>query len=264
MNNLKHTDEIVADLVSEYVDQLNAGGEISLEKFLAAHSEYSAALRPLLQSAMTVRKVAAIPYANAAARATAFDSVMARLQKEEPAKTSAGIAVLDQREDCILLLLHFMKSVLNVGVWGNTKLVKMLLLLGKEADCANLVPNFYPHYAYNFGAFDKDVPKDADQLSQHGLITKRTPSSKNTQQIQLGIPNQKRVDTVFELTAKGEKVALALLKAAQQKNPEIVRKIEAVVKTHGNKTVDQLIAYTYRKYPDLAAKSLIKDKYLDK
>jgi len=84
MNNLKHTDEIVADLVSEYVDQMNAGGKISLERFLAAHSEYSAALRPLLQSAMTVREVAAIPYANASGRAAAFDSVMARLQKEEP------------------------------------------------------------------------------------------------------------------------------------------------------------------------------------
>jgi len=264
MNNLKQTDEILADLVSEYVDQMNAGNESSLEKFLAAHSTYSTALRPLLQSAMTVRKVAALPYASATGRAAAFDSVMARLQKEEQAKASPKAEILDQREDCILLLLHFMKSIWNMGVWGNTKLVKMLLLLAKEADCADLVPNFYPHYAYNYGAFDKDVPKDADQLSQHGWITKRTPPSRNTQQIQLGIPNQKRVDTVFELTLKGEKVALELLKAAQQKNPEIVIKFEAVVRTHGNKTVDQLIAYTYRKYPDLAEKSLIKDQYLDK
>lgn len=266
MTNLKETDSVLADIVSEYVDQLNAGRKVSSEQFIAAHPTYAAQLRPLLEMASYVREAAVEPLN--AAQPEQFDSIVARLEADtQPAVAaaapqSAGSDILNQREDCLILLLHFMKSIWDMGVWGNTKLVKLLLLLEKEADCSKLVPNFYPHYAYNFGAFDKDVPKDAEQLAARRIITKNPPASKGATGGQLGIPNQKRVDAVFELTSKGEKVALALLKAAQEKNPAIVKKIEAVVRAHGKKNAEQLIAYTYRKYPDLAEKSVIRDKYL--
>lgn len=266
MTNLKETDAVLADLVSEYVDQLNAGRKVSPEQFLAAYPAYAAQLRPILEMGSYVRETMIEPLN--AAQPDEFDSIVTRLETDaQPAvgaatNQAAGSDILNQREDCLILLLHFMKSVWNMAVWGNTKLVKLLLLLEKEADCSKLVPNFYPHYAYNFGAFDKDVPKDAEQLAARGIITRNSPASRGASGGQLGIPNQKRVDAVFELTAKGEKVALALLKAAQAKNPAIVKKIEAVVKEHGKKNADQLIAYTYRKYPKLAEKSVVRDKYL--
>jgi len=267
MTNLKEADSVLADLVSEYVDQLNAGRKVTPEKFIAAHPAFAEQLRSLLQAVSFVNDSAAALRVQPA-RAQVFDSVITRLHSEinqtasTPKPQQSADATVDQRQDCMILLLHFMKSIWNTGVWGNTKLVKMLLLLEKEADCSQLVPNFYPHYAYNFGAFDEDVPKDADALAAHGVITKKTPPRSSVRQGQLGIPNQKRVEAVFELTDKGEKVALALLEAAKKKNPAIVKKIEAVVKTHGNKNSGQLIAYTYRKYPELAEKSLIRDKYI--
>lgn len=266
MTNLKEADSVLADLVSEYIDQLNAGRKVTPEKFIAAHPAFAEQLRSLLQAASFVNDSAAELRAEPV-KAQVFNSVISRLHSEDEqtvsaARPSNNEVAVDQRQDCMLLLLHFMKSICGMGVWGDTKLEKLLLLLGKEADCAQLVPNFYPHYAYNFGAFDKDIPKDAEELARHGLITKKTPTAKQSSQTQLGVPNQKRVKTVFELTPKGERVALELLKAAQKKNPGIVKKIESVIKMHGKKNADQLIDYTYHKYPELAEKSLIKDKYL--
>ena len=53
-----------------------------------------------------------------------------------------------------------------------------------------------------------------------------------------------------------------LVDAAKRQDPQIIQSVRTVLARHGRKNAHELIAYTYKKYPDYAKNSLVRDQYL--
>ena len=66
---------------------------------------------------------------------------------------------------------------------------------------------------------------------------------------------------MYWLTPKGQKIVTALIKNISETNPSLLNQMERVMKEHGNKTTGELLSYTYKKYPETAVHSKVKDKY---
>jgi len=270
---------LIADVLSDFTDLINQGAIPSLDEYAARYSTIATELRPLLESIIQVRRETQLTMLSKAAS----DSIFARIQETlstagqtwpaisakvieqqstealpQAASITKGIQI-DKRPDFLILLLHFMGEI-----WGKTKLIKLLFLLGKEGHCDQFVTDFYNHYAYNYGAFDKSVPQDVQALAQNGILNQKNPPVKRKKQDDLGIAENKQVDAIYELTPKGKKFALRLLEDAQNKNPEIIKRIQEIVQKYGKKTGEELIDYTYNTYPETAENSKVRDKYLKK
>lgn len=259
MNNSKEM--TIANLISDYTDKLNQGNAPIIDDFLSNHSDIAAEIRPILESIIKFRRTATCPSLTKVESDAIFAKIQAKMRAlSAPTRTATahpGVIAIDKRPDFLILLLHFMDQI-----WGNTKLVKLLFLLGKEGHCDQFVPDYYGHYAYNYGAFDKAVPQDVQALVQAGIIKKTVPPSKKRSQNELGLPDKKQVEAIYELTDKGKKFAQSLIKSSQSKDPKILARIQDIVRKHGKKNADELLYYTYNTYPETAEKSKVKNKYL--
>ena len=247
------------EAIVKFSDELDHRRHISIDDFLLQYPEASQQVRPYLETVLNVRNNLAHIRLSQAESITLFSNICKRLSN-----TNSSCTGLDRRPDVMILLLHFMRDLLQLDVWGDTKLVKLLFLLGKEAGCDQLVPDFYGHYAYSFGAFDDAVPKDAEMLAQKKIITMGRPEQHLTfGSEELGIPNERLVNNIYRLTERGEKFAQLLLKDAISKNPEVVESFKRVILAHGKKSTDELLRYTYTKYPETAKNSKVRDRYLN-
>ncbi len=255
----KHNEGKVAEALAAFTDELNAGRAVSIEEFLKIHSKLTAELRPLLVALLELRRKTYSMSLTKPESDRIFTEIKRRMNETQ---STAGV-MLDSRRDFLILLLHTMKRVWNIDVWGSTKLVKLLYLLGKEGKCDQFVPDYYSYYAHSYGAFDRNVPQDTAGLFNKGII-KISPPSRNDLGAgeELGIPAEKCVNAVYRLTPKGVRCAEALTVAANKQDPEILKRIIGIVKRYGKKTTDELLEYTYNTYPETATHSKVKDKYL--
>jgi DNA-binding PadR family transcriptional regulator len=164
---------------------------------------------------------------------------------------NTGIAEipLNNRPDFLILLLKVIKQGLGIG-----RIEKLLFLLGKEEQIDKYVQNYYNHYAYSYGPFDKLVYQDIEVLTQFGLISTVNPIE-NSDTV-----NKVKVKKYYKLTDKGEKFAEALTKAANRKDEEILKKIEHIKSKYKDMKWGKLLKYVYSTYPEYAKNSLIKDE----
>lgn len=260
---MKHSQEIngaTLEAVIKFSEELDHRPRASIDEFLLDYPKCASDLRPMLET------IAHLKFSLSHVKLSPQKSTELFAIVENRIAGMADTATkLDRRPDAMIILLHLMREVFDTDIWGDTKLVKLLFLLGKEAGCDKLIPDFYGHYAYSFGAFDSAVPEDAKMLAAKGIITMGAPTSQFAfGSAELGIPNEKQVNNVYRLTSKGQRFANAFLNEALKKNPGLVEQIKAVVLAHGNKTTDELLRYTYNKYPETAEKSKVREKYLKK
>lgn len=246
-------EKTLADLVSEYLDKLISGENLSAETFASRHEGQGQELLQLLTYLELFRKEARLPELDESRGDSIWRNVRNRL-----AHDSSSNLKVDKRPDFLILLLFFADQI-----WGNTKLEKLVFLLAKEGGCGQFIPDFYDHYAYNFGAFDKQVPQDVEALVRSKIIRRSLPpGALNDPSEDLGIPTKKRVDSVYQLTDKGRQLAKQLVSAAQRQNPQILQSVRTVLARHGRKNAHELIDYTYKKYPEYAKNSFVRDQYL--
>lgn len=260
MKNSQELNGATLEAVVKFAEELDHRPRASIEEFLLDYPQGAPDLRLMLETIARVRNSLAHVKLSPQESTDLFSIVENKIAGMAKAATK-----LDRRPDAMILLLHLMREVLDTDIWGDTKLVKLLFLLGKEGGCDKLIPDFYGHYAYSFGAFDSAVPEDAKMLAAKGIITMSTPTSHYAfGSGELGIPNEKQVNNVYRLTPKGKRFAHAFLNEAITRSPKLIEQIKAVVLAHGKKTTDELLRYTYTKYPETAEHSKVKDKYLKK
>lgn len=264
--NSHRLDQQLAEILSEYVDLLNAGVAPPVEEYLRRHGNLAAELRPLFETATAIGKEASKIVPSPAARAR-FTQVRAQFVAERegitspvaPPQRTVAMAV-DRRPDFLILLLHSLGEV-----WGITKLCKLLFLLGKEGNAARHVPDYYAHVAYNFGPFEEAIYRDLDALKAAGVIEERKQTSRKRQpdeELDEGLYPEK-VDAIYRLTQRGRKdVAEALAKAANAKDPAILASIREISQKYGSLRLRQLLKYVYQQYPEFAKKSKIRDEIL--
>jgi len=248
-------EERLAELLSEYIDREAEGTAPSVDDFLEAHQEFAERLRPLLATSRRVAQVARAMQPSGSADA-AFNTVRGKLlgsaeraQLRQAVERGSAAIPIDQRQDLLLLLIRRANKV-----FGKTKLMKLLFLMGKETRAPDAVPNFFEHFAYNFGPFDDAVYRDVDGLKQHRLveIQEPTPSSSGARQ----------VDAIYSLSPNGKKYADALARWAEQNNPALLQELSAIVSKYGQLSTEDLIRYVYRTYPESAVNSKIRDEVL--
>lgn len=256
-----------AELFSSFIDEMNAGTAAHPKDFAFANGAIGHSMLGILEAVMPLRTGSLNENPAAQERDIVFAQIMRELARENPpTQVPVKSVPVTQRTDVLILMMYFMGELWG-SLWGNVKLIKLPFLLAQEGDCGSFVPDFYfpnvAQAAYNYGAFDQNVLDDVDGLIALGIIRKLVPPSKQSgPNGELGIPSANQVDWIYELTPRGKKIAAMLLSGTATQNPEIARKIESVIKNHGNKTMAQLLDYTYNKYPDSAKNSVVKDKYL--
>lgn len=249
-------EERLADAVSEFVDLLNGGSAPDSEEYLRKHPDLADALRPLLKTAVRFGRAAGAvqPVGNdSAAYNTVQGKIAAAEDKRELRKAvEAGTAkiAIEKRADVLLLLLHAVGDV-----FGKTMLVKLLFVTGKETNAPQAVPDYFAHYAYNYGPFDDVIYRDVDALAQLGLIDTRPARTRP--------PGQRQVDAFYRLTPKGKKFAAALARA-QESAPGLVQELNEIARKYGRLSLDDLVRYVYETYPESTTKSLIRDEVLVK
>jgi DNA-binding PadR family transcriptional regulator len=247
----RHTEEL-ADLLSAYVDLLAQGTAPSVDAFLQGHPALADELRPLLRTCVNMTRTAADVHPLFDADA-AFDAVRRkfvadgqRRSARASVESGRGAVEVSQRPDYLLLLLR------SAGdVWGITRLVKLLFLLGKETRASTTVPDFFQHVAYAFGPFDDAIYRDLGALCAAGLLEVRRPR---------GSPSTKKaVDAIYRLTPRGKRFAEALARGVDD---SIVEEVDEVAKKYAGLPLRNLLQYVYRTYPEYTTKSKIRDEVL--
>ena len=257
-------DEDRAELLSRVVDLLNEGKTTEADKLIRDSGDLGQSIMPLIE---TEKMLGDIPMVPKEQKERTFVKVRQQYdlhsfeQALEQSLAKRKHLSLERRSDFLILLVHFAKQV-----WGNVKLVKLLFLLWNEGEAIRGVGDFYNHYAYNYGAFDQDIPKDVKTLERLGVIEKNAPPYEGelmgTLTEEGNFVEMKRVNTVYELTRKGEAVAKELVESAQKTHPDVLKDIQNIVEKYGRMNTADLLSYTYKKYPDYAKKSKVKGKYL--
>ena len=162
---------------------------------------------------------------------------------------------LERRTDFLILLLHY-----SGEVWGRIKLAKLLLMFWNQSNSLKGSGTFYNKYAYDFGAFERDIPQDLKTLRKMGLVEKQhRPQSKDRRIQSLLI---RYIDGVYKLTPKGEAVAKDLIRSAEKECPDVIKDIQKFIKDYGPMSGKDLYNYTSWIYPDYAKKSKIKRENL--
>jgi uncharacterized protein YwgA len=253
-DNRHHVEERLAELVSDYVDGLNAGTAPTIDRYLDQHAELADELRPLLRTAANVAVEARsiqLPHPEAAFN-TVRGRLLAGVEREAlraSVETGRGSVKIDRRSDVLLLLLHAAQKV-----WGTTKLQKLLFLVGKETKATTAVPDYFQHVAYNFGPFDQAVYQDVEALKKLGFIEARPPAGPGR-----GV---RRVDAVYQLTPRGKKYADALARGEEGSTSGLAGEVEEIVRQYGQLSHDDLLKYVYRTYPETTTESTIRDQVL--
>ncbi len=253
-DNRHLVEERLAELVSDYVDGLNAGTAPTIDRYLDQHADLANELRPLLRMAANVAKEA--PSVRLPSPDASFNLVRGRLlggadrdALRASVESGQGSVKIDRRSDVLLLLLRAARAV-----WGTTRLQKLLFLVGKETKATTAVPDYFQHVAYTFGPFDQAVYQDVEALKKRGLIEVRPPTGPGK-----GV---RRVDAVYRLTARGKKYAEALARGKEGATSGLSNEVEGIACRYGQLSHDDLLKYVYRTYPDYTTESMIREEVL--
>jgi len=265
-DNKQNLEEQLADVLSEYVDRLNEGAVPSIEEFLNQYGSLTQDMKSVLELATFVKDTVQLEAMPDRKKAQAFEKLYAKLltqnereQLREDIEHGTVALPLNKRPDFLILLLHAMKEI-----WGISRVVKLLFLMGKEAHLDTYVSDYYAHYAHDYGPFEKAIYDDIEALKQYGLIEEKKPRKKkysSDEEIDEGLYPEK-IDAIYQLTDRGVKFAQALIKSAQKKDPSIIQKIDVIKSKYGYLSLKKLLKYIYTQYPEYAKNSKIRKEIL--
>lgn len=171
------------------------------------------------------------------------------------------------REDILLLILDANRRIGGHEKFkGITRLEKLIFLLAKDRDCT-VVDKLFDFKAYKFGPFSKDVYEaseflrginfvsvDERPVMSHYATTEEELLTEDTSDEELS-PIAAH-EKVFTLTPEGKKVAEKLREIWQLERPADLARVDDVLRRFGMLPLNQLIRYVYRRFPEMAAKSV--------
>jgi hypothetical protein len=179
------------------------------------------------------------------------------------------VAVSDELHgsDLVLLLLAAPTNVASADgkINGITRLEKLLYLAERETDIADRIDEDRLQYvAYDYGPFSKDVYEAVEILEQSELLTESSSQDPNTIDsiedfdVTGAKDEDDYVERRFQLTENGRLVA----KLLSARHPEVVKALSTLKDIYADRSLSSLIRYVYRTYPESAANSKIREKYL--
>lgn len=157
----------------------------------------------------------------------------------------------------------------NEEVVGNTRLDKLIYLVAKETSLRRYLRDF-SFDAYNFGPYSSELFDSVQALVNAGLVEATLEAEKSDSERYLDEADRYQIETqldenpgtsketiIYKLTPEGEIVASALWNSlTQQERSEL----ETIKRSYNSIGLRKLLQYVYRKYPESAASSLIRDE----
>ena len=145
---------------------------------------------------------------------------------------------------------------------GITRLEKLLFLADRESPLPSLVSDPLVFKPYNYGPYSKAIYEAVDLLEDVGLVREEfAVDGRALDAMEAASVTAESVDGVerrFHLTQDGVLVARRLADAA----PQLTAVMQDVKKRFDHLSLRELIQYVYRRYPEYAAESLIRDRFL--
>jgi hypothetical protein len=179
------------------------------------------------------------------------------------------MAIEIDREDVLLLIFEayerrFHKAAFN----GVTRLEKLIFLLGAEAGLKDIA-ELFTFRAYKFGPYSKGVYEAADFLQSMDLVNVEIKPyysyflAEEERELLRDIDNETDDDPtpagqerLFSLTQNGRSLATKLRNEWTKDHPEHLHQIDEVVHRYGALPLNQIIRYVYRRYPEMAERSI--------
>jgi uncharacterized protein YwgA len=175
--------------------------------------------------------------------------------------------------DLVLALLYAGgdRKTENEEIIGNTRMDKLMFLLEKETTLRKYIRDF-KFDAYNFGPYSSELFDSVQALVNAGLVKAETGTVEKKSeseeyldeadryqieiQMEDNIETQKN-PTTYSLTPQGGIVASALWHSLSQSEQT---ELTTIKKRFNSINLRELLRYIYRKYPESANKSLIRDQ----
>lgn len=130
---------------------------------------------------------------------------------------------------------------------GRTRFMKLLFLLRMEYRLRK--GNFFRFKAWLYGPFSDDVAEDLLELEDRNLIHRGVvPFFKEE-------IREERILYEYKLTAEGERIAREILRNLSKREIEMLKELDKFNKM----TLETLLRYIYRKYPEYITKSIITE-----
>lgn len=180
--------------------------------------------------------------------------------------TQTEVVRVENGTDLILALLFAggIKKEKNEEIVGNTRLDKLVFLLGQETTLKKYLKEFN-FDAYNFGPYSSEVFDSVQALINAGLVRSQQLESEGfldeadryqiEEQTQDSDPGPRKT-VVYSLTSEGEIVASALFESLSSKERE---ELVSLKKSFNSIELRKLLQYVYRKYPESTTESIIRD-----
>lgn len=177
---------------------------------------------------------------------------------------------IDDLSDLLLLLLYVPGATGKIGepVRGITRLQKMLFLLVQETEIGKKFDEKLSFQAYRYGPFSSELYDSIDFLKEMELVeTKQQKYDALTQKIEEieyeedyeFVEEESESDTieVFELGNVGRAMAEDIFEELDENQKNELEDIKKVV---NSLPYLELIRFVYKKYPEYATVSEIKEK----
>lgn len=154
----------------------------------------------------------------------------------------------------------------NEEIVGNTRLDKLMFLLEKETSLKKYVETDFKFDAYNFGPYSSGLFDSVQALVNAGLFeAKRSESEEyldeaDRYQIERQLEENDespKTTIIYSLTPEGEKVASTLFQSLNRTEQE---ELVSMKKTFNSMNLKKLLQYVYRKYPESASQSVIREE----
>jgi hypothetical protein len=178
---------------------------------------------------------------------------------------------LESALDVLILLLYTEGNEAKVGepIEGITRLDKLMYLLSKSPEFAQIIDKGYQFEADNFGPFAPELFDDIEALKQEKVIAvTSTRETKNKIETIDEEYVEKEIDIAswksypvekYELTESGMKIGSLLYNCLSEKQKAELKNIKSVF---GKMSLNALLHFVYSKYPDMTGKSKIRDEVL--
>lgn len=245
MDKKKNLKNNISETLSEYINALNSGSVPKVREFFSELHLNMDELETVLGTIELIKERSHILAYTTQEKELIFNKIRNNFVTSPPLELSKY-----QRPDFLLFLLNITNEI-----WGITKITKLLFLVGREAIGENKKFDFYHHYAYDFGPFDKTIRQDIEALKRIGFIQEELPPVNKNQTV-------KNVDAIYRLSDLGKKFSNQLMDEFKKENSVLIEKITLTVGKYSGMKLDSLMEYVYKNYPETTKKSKIKKQVL--
>lgn len=266
----------IEKIVEEFTNLLASGKAPPMAEFLKRYPKLEAKLRTQLETVLHLTETAkAMPEMAETLKQKLHNQFWSKVMAKEKKRLltikkrlikESAIAFLPIKQgvDFLLLLLHGQGKEPN-AISGITRIMKLLFLFEKEAECDKYCSDYYQFIPYKLGPFAPKVYEDLKLLIELGFVEKKDLDKDGIPLIYLEDAKIdegfrfNEVTTVYTLTELGNKYAQALAKGLA---PKLLAKIRQIKMQFSLLSLKELLSYVYHHYPEYTTHSEILKELL--